>query len=246
MFERLNRHVQQLGRMVDARRRHEGGLQDAASLSACAADGLALYQEVKRHLELQREQMAMFDEAAGYVLAAGLPQGEAHGAYLFAQDKLANFFTAVRRPLLELARLSEIAGQYSGALGIYRDILCERPYDAEIHSRLNGLWANLGGYASEALAVSERYHLVPVKSFGRGIMERVHSLCIPPGQNRLFASQDIEGRSPVRIFDLEGNALGNCMDRNGEKLTKACVNALVADGHVSQAEVDRRKKAAGR
>ena len=47
-------------------------------------------------------------------------------------------------------------------------------------------------------------------------------------------------------YGLESNALHDCMDRNGTKLTKACVNALVADGHVSQAEVDRRKKAAGR
>jgi len=47
-------------------------------------------------------------------------------------------------------------------------------------------------------------------------------------------------------YGLESNALRNCMDRNGEKLSKACVNALVADGHVSQAEVDRRKKAASR
>ncbi len=47
-------------------------------------------------------------------------------------------------------------------------------------------------------------------------------------------------------YGLESNALRDCMDRNGAKLTKACVNALVADGHVSQAEVDRSKKAAGR
>lgn len=47
-------------------------------------------------------------------------------------------------------------------------------------------------------------------------------------------------------YGLESNALRDCMDRNGEKLTKACVNALVADGHISRAEVNRRKKAAGR
>lgn len=47
-------------------------------------------------------------------------------------------------------------------------------------------------------------------------------------------------------YGLEGNGLGSCMDRNGEKLTNACVNALVADGHISQSEVDRRRKAAGR
>jgi len=47
-------------------------------------------------------------------------------------------------------------------------------------------------------------------------------------------------------YGLESNALRDCMDRNGNKLSKACVKALVQDGHVSQAEVDRRKRAAGR
>ena len=47
-------------------------------------------------------------------------------------------------------------------------------------------------------------------------------------------------------YGLESNALRDCMDRNGNKLTNACVQALVHDGHVSQAEVDRRKKAAAR
>ncbi len=47
-------------------------------------------------------------------------------------------------------------------------------------------------------------------------------------------------------YGLESNALRDCMNRNGEKLTKLCVNALVADGQVSKAEVDRRRKAAGR
>jgi hypothetical protein len=32
------------------------------------------------------------------------------------------------------------------------------------------------------------------------------------------------------------------MDRNGMKLSKTCVNALLRDGHVSQAEVDRRHR----
>ncbi|HYH71297.1 MAG TPA: hypothetical protein VEX16_08320 [Methyloceanibacter sp.] len=47
-------------------------------------------------------------------------------------------------------------------------------------------------------------------------------------------------------YGLESNALRDCMDRNGNKLTKACVKSLVDDGQVSQAEVDRRKKAANR
>jgi hypothetical protein len=45
-------------------------------------------------------------------------------------------------------------------------------------------------------------------------------------------------------YGLETAALRNCMDRNGEKLSNSCVNALVASGEVSKAEVDRRKKKA--
>lgn len=47
-------------------------------------------------------------------------------------------------------------------------------------------------------------------------------------------------------YGLETTALRSCMDRNGESLSKACVRALVKDGYVSQADVNRRKKAAGR
>ena len=44
-------------------------------------------------------------------------------------------------------------------------------------------------------------------------------------------------------YGLESTALRGCMDRNGNSLSKTCVQALVASGQVSQAEVDRRKKA---
>lgn len=44
-------------------------------------------------------------------------------------------------------------------------------------------------------------------------------------------------------YGLETSALRSCMDRNGHKLSKTCVNALVKAGEVSQAEVDRRKRA---
>ena len=44
-------------------------------------------------------------------------------------------------------------------------------------------------------------------------------------------------------YGLETAALRSCMDRNGHKLSKTCVNALVNSGEVSQAEVDRRKRA---
>jgi len=47
-------------------------------------------------------------------------------------------------------------------------------------------------------------------------------------------------------YGLETNALRACMDRNGKKLSKTCVNALVQSGEVSRKEVDRRKKAVGR
>jgi hypothetical protein len=44
-------------------------------------------------------------------------------------------------------------------------------------------------------------------------------------------------------YGLESTALRACMDRNGESLSPSCVKALVSDGQISQAEVDRRKKA---
>jgi hypothetical protein len=45
-------------------------------------------------------------------------------------------------------------------------------------------------------------------------------------------------------YGIETEALRLCMDRAGHRLTKTCVNALVTAGEVSQAEVDRRKRAA--
>lgn len=44
-------------------------------------------------------------------------------------------------------------------------------------------------------------------------------------------------------YGLETNALRNCMDRNGDKLSKACVDALIQSGEVSRKEVERRRKA---
>ncbi len=45
-------------------------------------------------------------------------------------------------------------------------------------------------------------------------------------------------------YGLETAALRLCMDKNGQKLSKTCVTALVSGGQVSQAEVERRKKGA--
>jgi hypothetical protein len=45
-------------------------------------------------------------------------------------------------------------------------------------------------------------------------------------------------------YGLETAGLRSCMDRNGHNLSKTCVSALVKAGEVSQAEVDRRKRAA--
>lgn len=42
-------------------------------------------------------------------------------------------------------------------------------------------------------------------------------------------------------YGLDTSALRVCMNRNGKKLSKNCVNALVKDGHVTQAEVKRRR-----
>ena len=43
-------------------------------------------------------------------------------------------------------------------------------------------------------------------------------------------------------YGVETEALRLCMDRAGQRLTKSCVDALVADGEVSKQEVDRRKR----
>ena len=40
--------------------------------------------------------------------------------------------------------------------------------------------------------------------------------------------------------DPDGAGVRACMSRNGHKLTKTCVNALVKAGEVSRAEVNRR------
>jgi hypothetical protein len=42
-------------------------------------------------------------------------------------------------------------------------------------------------------------------------------------------------------YGLETAALRSCMDRNGNSLSRACVHALVQDGQISQAEVNRRR-----
>ncbi len=47
-------------------------------------------------------------------------------------------------------------------------------------------------------------------------------------------------------WGLETRGLQNCMNSHGDRLTKACVRGLIAAGAVSQAEVDRRRAAAGR
>ena len=43
-------------------------------------------------------------------------------------------------------------------------------------------------------------------------------------------------------YGVETEALRLCMDRAGQRLTKTCVNALVAAGEVSGQEVERRKR----
>jgi hypothetical protein len=43
-------------------------------------------------------------------------------------------------------------------------------------------------------------------------------------------------------YGIETDALRLCMDRAGQRLTKTCVDALVAAGEVSKQEVERRKR----
>jgi hypothetical protein len=53
-------------------------------------------------------------------------------------------------------------------------------------------------------------------------------------------------RKFCHAWGLETKGLENCMRKHGDKLTNACVAALVKSGDVSQAEVNRRKKELGR
>ena len=47
-------------------------------------------------------------------------------------------------------------------------------------------------------------------------------------------------------WGLRTRGLENCMRRHGDQLTHACIRGLIQAGAVSQAEVDRRRAAAGR
>jgi hypothetical protein len=44
-----------------------------------------------------------------------------------------------------------------------------------------------------------------------------------------------------REYGIETEALRLCMDRVGQKLTKTCVDALVADGEISKRQVEVRQ-----
>src|SRR5262249_21527745 len=43
-------------------------------------------------------------------------------------------------------------------------------------------------------------------------------------------------------YGIETSALRLCMNKAGQQLSHGCVNALVADGQISRAEVERRKR----
>lgn len=47
-------------------------------------------------------------------------------------------------------------------------------------------------------------------------------------------------RAHCNSYKVGTAKLRQCMDANGSKLSKRCVNALVADGEISQTEVARR------
>lgn len=64
--------------------------------------------------------------------------------------------------------------------------------------------------------------------------ERVRHAC--QGDYLAYCSQHPE----------EGPAVRKCMDAHGAELTKDCVEALIAEGEVSRAEVERRRTAAAR
>ena len=52
----------------------------------------------------------------------------------------------------------------------------------------------------------------------------------------------IDYEQHCREYGIETETLRLCMDRVGQKLTKTCVDALVADGEISKQEVERRER----
>ncbi len=47
-------------------------------------------------------------------------------------------------------------------------------------------------------------------------------------------------RAYCKSYKVGSNEQRHCMNANGPKLSKKCINALVADGEISAAEVARR------
>ena len=76
-------------------------------------------------------------------------------------------------------------------------------------------------------------------------------LCLIPAQRARAVHQNVQQhcvndyKKFCSQWGIETKGLRNCMHKQGDKLTHACVAALVKHGEVSQAEVNRRKKAAG-
>jgi len=75
---------------------------------------------------------------------------------------------------------------------------------------------------------------LPLVLFSAGVAEAGKKQCAE--DYRRFCSQ----------WGLETRGLENCMRRHGDQLTPRCVKGLIQAGAVSQAEVDRRRRAAGR
>jgi hypothetical protein len=87
-----------------------------------------------------------------------------------------------------------------------------------------------------------------MKTHGALLVAAVLIVC---GVGSAHANKDVKHcandyRNFCHQWGLETKGLENCMRKHGDKLTNACIVALVKNGDVSQAEVNRRKKELGR
>jgi hypothetical protein len=88
-----------------------------------------------------------------------------------------------------------------------------------------------------------------MKAHGRLVIAAVLIVCVIGSAQA--AHKDVKHcandyRNYCHQWGLETKGLENCMRKHGDKLTNACIAALVKNGDVSQAEVNRRKKDLGR
>jgi hypothetical protein len=90
--------------------------------------------------------------------------------------------------------------------------------------------------AEEGLTMKTRSAMVVVSAFV------VFGACAAQAAHKDVKHCADDYKKYCHQWGLETKGLENCMRKHGDRLTNACIAALVKAGEISQAEVDRRKK----